>query len=54
MNIDPVHIIMEMRRFKVMEESSTRAALTGMFNNVENNGAPWAFGPDQRMKWTES
>ncbi len=53
-NIDPVHIIMEMRRFKVMEESSTRAALTGMFNNVENNGAPWAFGPDQRMKWTES
>ncbi len=53
-NIDPVHIIMEMRRYKVMEESSTRAALTGMFNNVENNGAPWAFGPDQRMKWTES
>jgi heterodisulfide reductase subunit C len=53
-NIDPVHIIMEMRRYKVMEESSTRPALTGMFNNVENNGAPWAFGPDQRMKWTES
>lgn len=53
-NLDPVHIIMEMRRYKVMEESSTRAALTGMFNNVENNGAPWAFGPDQRMKWTES
>ncbi len=53
-NIDPVNIIMEMRRYKVMEESSTRPALTGMFNNVENNGAPWAFGPDQRMKWTES
>jgi heterodisulfide reductase subunit C len=53
-NIDPVNIIMEMRRYKVMEESSTRPALTGMFNNVENNGAPWAFGPDQRMKWTEA
>jgi heterodisulfide reductase subunit C len=53
-NIDPVEIITQMRRYKVMEESSTRAALTGMFNNVENNGAPWAFGPDQRMKWTES
>ncbi|MBK8950342.1 MAG: (Fe-S)-binding protein [Flavobacteriales bacterium] len=53
-NIDPVDIIMQMRRYKVMEESSTRAALTGMFNNVENNGAPWAFGPDKRMDWTRS
>lgn len=50
-NIDPVDIIMQMRRYKVMEESSTRPALTGMFNNVENNGAPWAFGPDKRMDW---
>lgn len=52
-NIDPVHIIMEMRRYLVMEQSSTRPALTGMFNNVENNGAPWAFGPDRRMEWTQ-
>lgn len=51
-NIDPVSIIMEMRRYKVMEESSARPALTSMFNNVENNGAPWAFGPDRRMEWT--
>jgi heterodisulfide reductase subunit C len=51
-NIDPVGIILEMRRYKVMEESSTRPALTSMFNNVENNGAPWAFGPDRRMEWT--
>ncbi|MBK9276083.1 MAG: (Fe-S)-binding protein [Flavobacteriales bacterium] len=53
-NIDPVDIIMQMRRYKVMEESSTRAALTGMFNNVENNGAPWAFGADKRMDWARS
>ena len=52
-NIDPVNIIMEMRRSQVMEESSTRPALTGMFNNVENNGAPWAFGPDKRMDWAQ-
>ncbi|MBK6343650.1 MAG: (Fe-S)-binding protein [Flavobacteriales bacterium] len=52
-NIDPVSIIMEMRRYKVMEESSTRPALTSMFNNVENNGAPWAFGADRRMEWTQ-
>ena len=53
-NIDPVSIIMEMRRYKVMEESSTRPALTSMFNNVENNGAPWAFGADKRMDWVNS
>lgn len=52
-NIDPVNIIMEMRRYLVMEESKTRPALTSMFNNVENNGAPWAFGQDKRLDWTE-
>jgi heterodisulfide reductase subunit C len=52
-NIDPVNIIMEMRRYLVMEESKTRPALTGMFNNVENNGAPWPFGADKRMDWTQ-
>ncbi|MBK8499144.1 MAG: (Fe-S)-binding protein [Flavobacteriales bacterium] len=52
-NIDPVNIIMEMRRFLVMEESRSRPALTSMFTNVENNGAPWAFGPDRRMEWAE-
>lgn len=52
-NIDPVNIIVEMRRYLVMEESKTRPALTGMFNNVENNGAPWAFGPDKRLDWTK-
>lgn len=53
-NIDPVNIIVEMRRYLVMEESKTRPALTSMFNNVENNGAPWAFGPDKRLDWTNS
>lgn len=52
-NIDPVNIILEMRRYLVMEESRTRPALTSMFNNVENNGAPWAFGPDKRLQWTQ-
>ncbi len=52
-NIDPVNIIIEMRRYLVMEESRSRPALTNMFTNVENNGAPWAFGADRRMQWTE-
>ena len=52
-NIDPVDIIVNMRRYLVMEESRSRPALTSMFTNVENNGAPWAFGPDKRMDWAE-
>ncbi len=52
-NIDPVEIILDMRRFLVMEESKARPSLNAMFTTIENNGAAWAFGPDQRMKWTE-
>lgn len=52
-NIDPLSIIMDLRRFLVMEESKTRPELTAMFNNIENNGAPWPFAQTDRMKWTE-
>ena len=52
-NIDPVGIITEMRRYLVMEESRSRPALTTMFTNVENNGAPWAFAQSERLKWAE-
>jgi len=52
-NIDPLHIIMELRRYLVMEESKTRPELTAMFNNIENNGAPWPFAQADLMKWTE-
>lgn len=52
-NIDPVAIIMDMRRDLVMEESRPRPALTTMLTNVENNGAPWQFAQSDRMKWTE-
>ena len=52
-NIDPVGIIVDMRRYSVMEESRSRPALVNMFTNIENNGAPWAFGPDKRLDWTE-
>lgn len=53
MNIDPVEVILDMRRYLVMEESKARQELNAMFTTIENNGAAWAFGPDQRMKWTE-
>jgi heterodisulfide reductase subunit C len=52
-NIDPLSIIVDLRRFLVMEESKIPSELTGMFTNIENNGAPWQFSQADRMKWTE-
>ena len=52
-NINPLEIILEMRRYLIMEESKSPEPITAMFNNVENNGAPWAFSPTDRLKWAE-
>ena len=50
-NIDPLSIIMEMRRYLVMEESKAPSELTNMFTNIENNGAPWQFSQADRINW---
>lgn len=50
-NIDPISIITDMRRFLVMEESAAPAALNTMFTNIENNGAPWQFSQADRLNW---
>ena len=50
-NIDPLAIIVEMRRFLVMEQSQSPAALNTMFGNMENNGAPWQFAQSERANW---
>ena len=52
-NIDPLSIIVEMRRYMVMEQSAAPAEINGMFTKIENNGAPWQFSPADRMNWTE-
>lgn len=52
-SISPLDIILQLRRYLVMEESNTPAEWAGMFSNVENNFAPWKFSPDDRDKWTE-
>lgn len=52
-NIDPVSIILDLRRHLIMEESKSPESITSMFNNIENNGAPWAFPAADRGKWTE-
>ena len=50
-NIDPLAIIVEIRRYLVMEESNTRAELNNMFSNIENNGAPWQFSQADKANW---
>ncbi|MES2799727.1 MAG: (Fe-S)-binding protein [Bacteroidota bacterium] len=50
-NIDPLSIIVDLRRFLVMEESKVPTELTGMLTNIENNGAPWQFSPTDRLNW---
>lgn len=50
-NIDPLSIIIDMRRFLVMEESKVPSELAGMFSRVENNGAPWQFAQADRFNW---
>ncbi|RFC53944.1 (Fe-S)-binding protein [Brumimicrobium aurantiacum] len=52
-NIDPLSIIMDMRRYLVMEESKVPTELAGMTSNIENNGAPWQFSPDDRLNWKD-
>lgn len=50
-NIDPLSIIVDLRRFLVMEQSAAPNELNSMFTNIENNGAPWQFSPSDRLNW---
>ena len=52
-SIDPVSVIIGMRRYSVMEESSSPAAWNMMFNNIETNFAPWKFPTADRFRWVE-
>jgi len=51
--IDPLSIIVDLRRYLVMEQSSAPAELNGMFTRMENNGAPWAYAQTDRLKWAD-
>lgn len=50
-NIDPLSIIIDIRRFLVMEQSAAPQALNMTFTNIENNGAPWQYSPSDRLNW---
>ena len=50
-SIDPLSIIIEMRRYLVMEQSAASTELNIMMTNIENNGAPWPFNQMDRLNW---
>lgn len=52
-NIDPLAIITELRRYAVMEESQSPASINAMLGNIENNGAPWKYSPADRLNWAK-
>jgi len=51
--ISPLEIIVDLRRYLVMEESKIPSELVTMNTNIENNQAPWQFSPMDRLKWKD-
>lgn len=52
-NIDPLSIILQLRRYVAMEESGTPAQWNAMFQNMETSFSPWKFSPSDRFNWAE-
>ena len=50
-SINPLSIIMDMRRYLVMEQSAAPTELNNMMTNIENNGAPWPYNQMDRLNW---
>jgi len=53
-NINHPTLIVDMRRYLVMEESSAPTGLKTMFANIENNGAPWQYSAEDRLLWADN
>lgn len=51
--INPLDIILQMRRYVAMEESAAPQSWNMMFQNVETNFAPWKFAPTDRFNWAQ-
>ena len=50
-SIDPLNIILEMRRYKVMEQSQGPSEWNMMYQNMETSFSPWKFPPTDRFNW---
>jgi Fe-S oxidoreductase len=52
-SINPLDIILDLRRYMIMEESRMPGSWAAMNSNIENNMAPWKFSPSDRLNWAE-
>ena len=52
-SISPLSIIMDMRRYLVMEQSAAPMPINAMMTNIENNGAPWQYNQQDRLNWKD-
>jgi Fe-S oxidoreductase len=53
LNISHPNLIIDMRRYLVLEKGLAPTGIKTMFANIENNGAPWQFSPQDRLEWTK-
>ncbi|MCU0418662.1 MAG: 4Fe-4S dicluster domain-containing protein [Cyclobacteriaceae bacterium] len=51
--INPLEIILELRRYQAMEESGAPAQWNSMFQNIETSFAPWKFPASDRFNWAK-
>ena len=51
-SISPLSIIIDMRRYLVMEQSAAPSELNTVMTNIENNGAPWQYNQMDRLNWS--
>jgi len=51
--INPLDIILELRRYAVMEEAKAPSSWNSMFQNLENQQAPWAYPASERLTWLQ-
>jgi heterodisulfide reductase subunit C len=49
--INPLDIILQLRRYKIMDEAQAPGSWNMMFQNLDTNQAPWKFSPGDRFNW---
>jgi heterodisulfide reductase subunit C len=51
--INPLDIILQLRRYKVMDEAQAPGSWNTMFQNLDTNQAPWKFSQEDRFNWAD-
>ncbi|KAA0990419.1 (Fe-S)-binding protein [Dyadobacter aurulentus] len=52
--INPLDIILQLRRYKIMDEAKAPGSWNMMFQNLDTNQAPWKFSPGDRFNWADA